>query len=91
MGGSLEGRIGVAHGYDEEIVVHSCKATIDRMKCEYLDLYQLHWPSRDIPIFGAHAFFPKGENRAFPYFDEGKPEDFERAVRRRTFARIMRF
>jgi aryl-alcohol dehydrogenase-like predicted oxidoreductase len=49
---------GKPHGYDREIVFASCKASIERMKCEYIDLYQFHWPTRDVPIFGTTTLFP---------------------------------
>jgi aryl-alcohol dehydrogenase-like predicted oxidoreductase len=49
IGSPLEAK---PHGFDETNLVASCKASIERMKCEYIDLYQLHWPSRDTPVFG---------------------------------------
>lgn len=68
------------HSYDEEIVMHACKSSIERMQCEYIDLYQIHFPSRDTPLFGAHFFAPKGEARPFPFNDEGGYEMFEKQV-----------
>jgi len=69
------------HGYDEDNVVASCKASIERMKCEYIDLYQLHWPSRDTPLFGCATFKKEGEARPFAFADKGEPEAFERQVK----------
>jgi aryl-alcohol dehydrogenase-like predicted oxidoreductase len=51
------------------------------MGCEYVDLYQIHWPSRDTPIMSTPTFTPGGVNRFAKFFDEGKAEDFERTVR----------
>lgn len=68
------------HSYDEEILMHSCKASIERMKCDYIDLYQLHVPSRDTPVFGAGYFAPDGESRPAPFNDKGLTEDFEKQV-----------
>jgi len=79
MGASLEGREG-PHSYDEEILTHSCKASLERLKCDYIDLYQLHMPSRDTPIFGAGYFAPDGESRPMPCNDKGTIEDFEKQV-----------
>ena len=28
---------------------------------DYIDLYQMHWPSRNVPIFGQNAFNPDAE------------------------------
>jgi len=68
------------HSYDAEIVMHACKSSIERLKCEYIDLYQIHFPSRDTPLFGPHFFAPKGEARPFPFNDEAGYEMFEQQV-----------
>ena len=31
-------------------------ASLKRLKTEYVDLYQLHWPERLVPIFGQLDF-----------------------------------
>mmetsp|Transcript_7009 Transcript_7009/g.8004 ORF Transcript_7009/g.8004 Transcript_7009/m.8004 type:complete len:411 (-) Transcript_7009:347-1579(-) len=68
------------HSYDEEVLTASCKASIERLKCDYIDLYQLHMPSRDVPIFGPGFFAPEGQHRPFPFADKGTPEMFEKQV-----------
>lgn len=73
------------HSFDADITEQSCRASIERMQCEYIDLYQLHWPTRDVPVFGCASFYPKGVNRLMPVADElppGNPgyEMFERQV-----------
>jgi len=70
-----------AHGYDEDNVVASCKASIERMKCGYIDLYQLHWPSRDTPLFGCASFKKEGECRPMKFTDRGEPEVFESQIK----------
>merc|ERR1719253_1149528 len=64
--GSSEEKPGEAHGFEPEVLERSCRASIERLQCEYIDLYQLHWPTRDCPIFGAATFAPKGKLRPMP-------------------------
>lgn len=71
------------HSYEADILERSCKASIERLQCEYIDLYQIHFPSRDCPIFGCASFYPEGMNRPMPFADKipaGQPgyDVFER-------------
>ena len=36
-------------------------ASLQRLQTDYIDLYQLHWPSRNVPIFGQRSFNPDNE------------------------------
>lgn len=76
----LPGREIGPHDYDEQMLTHSCKSSLERLKCGYIDLYQLHWPSRDVPVFGGTHFFPEGKNRPVAFASHGEPEAFERQV-----------
>jgi aryl-alcohol dehydrogenase-like predicted oxidoreductase len=35
--------------------------SLQRLQTDHIDLYQLHWPSRNVPIFGASVFNPQLE------------------------------
>ena len=72
IGATLEGREKQAHGYDDEILEHSCRASLERLGCGAIDLYQLHWPSRDTPVFGCASFYPEGKNRPMKFVDMGE-------------------
>ena len=37
------------------------ESSLKRLQTEVIDLYQLHWPSRNVPIFGQVAFDPQAE------------------------------
>ncbi|RSZ57607.1 aldo/keto reductase [Massilia atriviolacea] len=40
--------------------------SLRRLQTDHIDLYQLHWPSRNVPVFGATAFDPAKERAAIP-------------------------
>jgi hypothetical protein len=44
----------------------AAETSLQRLQIEHIDLYQLHWPSRNAPIFGNNVFNPKQERRASP-------------------------
>lgn len=82
IGASLPDREGKPHSYDKEMLLSSCKASIERLQCGYIDLYYLHWPSRDSAIFGGKvAYEPGGKSREGSYNDEGTIDIFESQVR----------
>lgn len=51
---------------DRASVLAACDASLRRLQTPYIDLYQLHWPDRYVPIFGARAYDPARERDAVP-------------------------
>uniref|UniRef100_A0A0G4GVQ9 NADP-dependent oxidoreductase domain-containing protein n=1 Tax=Chromera velia CCMP2878 TaxID=1169474 RepID=A0A0G4GVQ9_9ALVE len=39
-----------------EQMMDACLASLRRLKCEYIDLYQIHWPARYCPAFGKRRY-----------------------------------
>ncbi|MBK6853628.1 MAG: aldo/keto reductase [Burkholderiales bacterium] len=45
-------------------IIAACDASLKRLRTDHIDLYQIHWPNRNVPAFGAIYFDPKrdGDN-----------------------------
>ena len=42
-------------------IVLACEASLRRLRTDVIDLYQIHWPVRNVPMFGALYFDPTRE------------------------------
>ena len=42
-------------------IAASCEASLKRLKTDVIDLYQIHWPERNVPMFGQMYFDPAKE------------------------------
>ncbi len=39
-------------------IVAACEGSLQRLQTEVIDLYQIHWPARNVPMFGGLYFDP---------------------------------
>jgi aryl-alcohol dehydrogenase-like predicted oxidoreductase len=39
-------------------IIEACEASLKRLQTDVIDLYQIHWPARNVPTFGALYFDP---------------------------------
>ncbi len=53
-----------------ENVSEAVNASLKRLQTDYLDLYQIHWPGRNVPMFGTTRFDPTQEAPAVPILDQ---------------------
>ena len=52
-----------------DVIAEAVDTSLARLKVECIDLYQIHWPQRNVPMFGATEFEP-GKERSGPPIEE---------------------
>ncbi len=45
-------------------IIEACESSLRRLRTDVIDLYQIHWPARNTPIFGARGFDPSKDQPA---------------------------
>ncbi len=57
-----EGRL----SYTQAHLRQALDGSLARLRTDYVDLYQLHWPDRNVPMFGGYHFDPTQERETVP-------------------------
>lgn len=53
-----------------ENIIEAAHDSLQRLQTDYLDLYQIHWPDRNVQMFGASAYNPKHERQTVPILEQ---------------------
>jgi aryl-alcohol dehydrogenase-like predicted oxidoreductase len=44
-------------------IIAACDGSLQRLKTDVIDLYQIHWPNRSVPMFGGMYYKPTDESQ----------------------------
>ena len=51
-------------------IIASCEGSLKRLKTDVIDLYQIHWPERYVPVFGDIYYDPAKERTQTPILEQ---------------------
>ena len=53
-----------------DVIAEAVDTSLARLRTDYIDLYQIHWPQRNVPNFGATEFDPAKERDGPPIAEQ---------------------
>jgi aryl-alcohol dehydrogenase-like predicted oxidoreductase len=57
-------------GMTGQDILNSCDASLRRLQTDVIDLYQIHWPERHVPVFGMAYFDPSKDKSVTPIHEQ---------------------
>ena len=51
-------------------IIQACDGSLKRLKTDVIDLYQIHWPARHVPVFGMTYFEPAKDKPVTPIHEQ---------------------
>jgi aryl-alcohol dehydrogenase (NADP+) len=51
-------------------ITEAVEGSLRRLRTDYIDLYQIHWPDRAVPMFGTTLYAPRPEPHAVPIIEQ---------------------
>lgn len=51
-------------------IIAACDASLKRLNTDVIDLYQIHWPARNVPMFGSLYFDPSKDAAVTPILEQ---------------------
>jgi aryl-alcohol dehydrogenase-like predicted oxidoreductase len=51
-------------------IIAACDASLKRLNTDVIDLYQIHWPARNVPMFGSLYFDPGKDAAVTPILEQ---------------------
>jgi len=61
---------GEQSGLTRAEIIAACEGSLRRLKTDVIDLYQIHWPARNAPIFGQMGFDPTKNKPCAPMLEQ---------------------
>lgn len=61
---------GDSKAIDRDNIKQAVDDSLKRLQTDYIDLYQIHWPDRYVPLFGQYVYDPKKERKTLPIAEQ---------------------